>query len=194
MQGFAVKPVYQVVMEAFPDTPSRGLRTFATSRRSRSRNWPRVCHRRPRVRHDVPGTRTPCELHHSFKNLAFLAAPDQQRRQARRFHLRQPIDGHGGLQRENLHVGNSRCQLLRHVPPEGHGGEKWAGGRISIRVLWCCNGNMLSCRSGRQDLIDAVKGRSTSWCARTSTMTDLRSGPTSFCRCPIRSRCRISTR
>ena len=35
--------------------------------------------------------------------------------------------------------------------------KKWAGQDLEIRVLWCCNGNMLSCESGRQDLIDAVK-------------------------------------
>ena len=88
---------------------------------------PRVCHRRPRVRHDVPGTRTPCELPSQLQEPRVPRGSDRQRRQAGRFHLRQPIDGHGGLQRESLHVGNSRCQLLRHVPPEGHGGEKVGG-------------------------------------------------------------------
>lgn len=35
--------------------------------------------------------------------------------------------------------------------------KKWGQTPCDIQVLWCCNGNMLSCESGRQELIEAVK-------------------------------------
>lgn len=35
--------------------------------------------------------------------------------------------------------------------------KKWGKTPCDLQVLWCCNGNMLSCESGRKDLIEAVK-------------------------------------
>ena len=35
--------------------------------------------------------------------------------------------------------------------------KKWGQTPCDIQVLWCCNGNVLSCESGRQELIEAVK-------------------------------------
>ncbi|WP_172136336.1 molybdopterin-dependent oxidoreductase [Adlercreutzia sp. ZJ473] len=35
--------------------------------------------------------------------------------------------------------------------------KQWAGKPLDLRVLWCHNGNMLSCESGRLELIEAVK-------------------------------------
>ncbi len=35
--------------------------------------------------------------------------------------------------------------------------KSWGGKECDIQVLWCCNGNMLCCESGRQELIEAVK-------------------------------------
>ena len=71
--------------------------------------------------------------------------------------------------------------------------KKWAGQDLEIRVLWCCNGNMLSCESGRQDLIDAVKKIDFVVCADVN-MTDTAQWADILLPVPIRSRCRISTR
>lgn len=47
----------------------------------------------------------------------------------------------------------------------------WGAVPVDLHVLWCCNGNVLSCESGRLELIEAVKTMDLVVCADVS-MTD----------------------
>lgn len=94
--------------------------------------------------------------HHNFKNLSFIAA----------------LTGNAGKPGAMLTRGgcgmypvNSQAYFMGKPGPNITGmylpqimeTGKWGDQDLTIRVLWCCNGNVLSCESGRQELIEAVK-------------------------------------
>ena len=95
--------------------------------------------------------------HHNFKNLAFLAALTGNAGKPGASICGSPSTGMVGYNVKAYMLGTPGASFCGMYLPKVMEEKKWAGQDLEIRVLWCCNGNMLSCESGRQDLIDAVK-------------------------------------
>ena len=108
--------------------------------------------------------------HHNFKNLAFIAALTGNAGKPGAMMTR----GTCGMYPVNMKayfMGQAGDNITGMYLPQIMETGKWGQKDLTIRVLWCCNGNMLSCESGRQDLIEAVKKVDFVVCADTS-MTD----------------------
>lgn len=111
--------------------------------------------------------------HHNYKNLVFLAAltgnigvPGGSLGHASLGYRAYPRDNSPAIAgtEKNLSV----CGMYL---PEIIESGKWNGEDLTIRVLWCANGNMLCNESGRPELIEAVKKIDFVVCA-DCTMTD----------------------
>lgn len=108
--------------------------------------------------------------HHNFKNLAFIAALTGNAGKPGAMMTR----GTCGMYPVNMKayfMGKAGDNITGMYLPQIMETGKWGEKDLTIRVLWCCNGNVLSCESGRRDLIEAVKKVDFVVCADTS-MTD----------------------
>ena len=108
--------------------------------------------------------------HHNFKNLAFIAALTGNAGKPGAMMTR----GTCGMYPVNMKayfMGQAGDNITGMYLPQIMETGKWGQKDLTIRVLWCCNGNVLSCESGRLDLIEAVKKVDFVVCADTS-MTD----------------------
>lgn len=94
--------------------------------------------------------------HHNYKNLAYIAA----------------LTGNAGkpgammTRGSGMYPFNAKAYFMGMGPGVNTTGmylpklmeeKKWGQKDVDIRVLWMANGNVLSCESGRQELIEAVK-------------------------------------
>lgn len=94
--------------------------------------------------------------HHNFKNLAFIAALTGNAGKPGAMMTR----GTCGMYPYNskaYFMGTPGASLTGMYLPQIMETGKWGAQDLNIRVLWCCNGNVLSCESGRAELIEAVK-------------------------------------
>lgn len=95
--------------------------------------------------------------HHNYKNLALIAAMTGN--------YGKPGAAICGNTSPFSFGTNSRAFMLGRIGVNTTGmylpkimeEKKWGQTPCDIQVLWCCNGNVLSCESGRQELIEAVK-------------------------------------
>ncbi|MBQ9955318.1 MAG: molybdopterin-dependent oxidoreductase [Eggerthellaceae bacterium] len=95
--------------------------------------------------------------HHNYKNLAMLHAVTGNAGKPGASICGAPSTGLVGYNMMAYMMGapgNRFCGM--HLPEIMNTG-KWAGQDLTMRVLWICNGNVLSCESGRIELIEAVK-------------------------------------
>ncbi len=108
--------------------------------------------------------------HHNYKNLAFIAALTGNAGKPGAMMTR----GGCGMYPVNTKayfMGKPGDNITGMYLPQIMETGKWGEKDLTIRVLWICNGNVLSCESGRLDLIEAVKKIDFVVCADTS-MTD----------------------
>lgn len=95
--------------------------------------------------------------HHNFKNLAFLTALTGNANKPGASICGSPACGLVPFNAKAYMLGTPGASFCGMYLPQVVETGKWAGKDLNVRVLWCCNGNMLSCESGRVDLIEAVK-------------------------------------
>lgn len=158
VQGFAVKPVYQVVMESISEYTVERAADICDLPKEQIEELARVyATEGPVYVMTFQGLGHHANSHHNFKNLAFLAALTGNAGKPGASICGSPSTGMVGYNVKAYMLGTPGASFCGMYLPKVMEEKKWAGQDLEIRVLWCCNGNMLSCESGRQDLIDAVK-------------------------------------
>lgn len=95
--------------------------------------------------------------HHNYKNLAFIAALTGNANKPGASICGSPATGQFPVNSRAYMLGAPGASFCGMYLPQVVETGKWAGKDLTIRVLWCCNGNVLSCESGRLELIEAVK-------------------------------------
>ena len=95
--------------------------------------------------------------HHNYKTLAFLAALTGNAGKPGASICGAPSCGMYPVNWVPAMLGKTGPSTCGMYLPQIMETGSWAGKPLDIRVLWCMNGNVLSCESGRQDLIEAVK-------------------------------------
>jgi molybdopterin-containing oxidoreductase family molybdopterin binding subunit len=95
--------------------------------------------------------------HHNYKNLALLTALTGNAGKPGASLCGNPATGQFPVNFAAMMLGRPGASFCGMYLPEIMNAGKWAGKDFTIRVLWICNGNVLSCESGRQELIEAVK-------------------------------------
>lgn len=95
--------------------------------------------------------------HHNYKNLAMLHAVTGNAGKPGASICGAPSTGLVGYNATTYMMGVPGNRFCGMYLPEIMNTGKWAGSDLNMRVLWICNGNVLSCESGRAELIEAVK-------------------------------------
>ncbi|MCD8317136.1 MAG: molybdopterin-dependent oxidoreductase, partial [Eggerthellaceae bacterium] len=95
--------------------------------------------------------------HHNYKNLALIAALTGNAGKEGASICGAPACGMLPFNVMAYMLGTTGPSFTGMYLPEVMETGQWAGEDLPIQVLWINNGNVLSCESGRQDLIDAVK-------------------------------------
>lgn len=158
VEGFAVQPVFQVVRdliadytlqkaEAICDVPAD---TIAELARIYATEGPVYVMTFQGLGHHV-------NSHHNFKNLALLAALTGNAGKPGASVCGSPSTGLMGVNWTPAMLGRTGPSFCGMYLPQVMETKEWAGKPLDIRVLWCHNGNVLSCESGRLELIEAVK-------------------------------------
>ncbi len=94
--------------------------------------------------------------HHNYKNLALIAALTGNAGKPGAMMFRS-YGTSFPISYTEFMVGRPKINISGMYLPQIVETKKWAGKDLDLRVLWCTNGNMLSCESGRTALVEAVK-------------------------------------
>lgn len=158
VQGFKVKPVFQVVKESIAEyTVEKAAKICDLSKEQIEDLARTYATEGPVYVMTFQGLGHHVNSHHNFKNLAFLAALTGNAGKPGASICGSPSAGMVGYNTKAYMLGKTGASFCGMYLPEVMEEKKWAGKDLTIRVLWCCNGNVLSCESGRLDLIEAVK-------------------------------------
>ena len=95
--------------------------------------------------------------HHSFKNIALLAAMTGNYGKPGASVCGNTSPFSSSTNSVAYMMGRPGVNTTGMYLPKIMEEKKWGQTPCDIQVLWCCNGNVLSCESGRQELIEAVK-------------------------------------
>lgn len=109
--------------------------------------------------------------HHNYKNLALIAAQTGNYGKPGGSICGNTSPFASSTNNASFMMGAPGVNTTGMYLPQIMEQKSWGGQPCDIQVLWCCNGNMLSCESGRQELIEAVKKVPYVVCADVS-MTD----------------------
>lgn len=158
VQGFAVKPVYQVVKDSIAEYTVEKAAEICDLPKAQIEELARVyATEGPVYVMTFQGLGHHVNSHHNYKNLAFLAALTGNAGKPGASICGSPSAGMVGYNTKTYMLGKPGASFCGMYLPKVMDEKKWAGKDLEIRVLWCCNGNVLSCESGRQELIEAVK-------------------------------------
>jgi molybdopterin-containing oxidoreductase family molybdopterin binding subunit len=94
---------------------------------------------------------------HNYKDLALLHALTGNAGKSGASICGAPSCGMYSVNYTPMMLGSAGPSLCGMWLPRLMEDKQWAGTDIDLQVLWMHNGNMLSCESGRQELIEAVK-------------------------------------
>lgn len=95
--------------------------------------------------------------HHNYKSLAMLHAVTGNAGKPGASICGSPSTGLVGYNSMAYMMGRPGPRFCGMYLPKVLEEKQWAGTPVDLQVLWICNGNVLSCESGRQELIEAVK-------------------------------------
>lgn len=95
--------------------------------------------------------------HHNYKNLAYLHALTGNAGKPGASICGAPSTGMAGFNVLAFFLGQVGVNLCGMNLPDIVNNGRVGSKELTIYTLWCCNGNVLSCEGGRQELIDAVK-------------------------------------
>ena len=158
VQGLAVAPVYATVLDKIKDFTIEGAAETCGIPADQIRELARVyAQEGPVYTMTFQGLGHHVNSHHSYKNLAMLHAVTGNAGKPGASVCGSPSTGLVGYNTRAFMMGTPGPRFCGMYLPQVMEDKQFGGVPIDLQVLWICNGNVLSCESGRQELIEAVK-------------------------------------
>lgn len=158
IDGFTVSPVFATVLDKIGSYTIEGAAETCGLEADDIRELARVyAQEGPVYTMTFQGLGHHVNSHHNYKNLAMLHAVTGNAGKPGASVCGSPSTGLVGYNTKALMMGMPGPRFCGMYLPQIMEEKKFGKTPIDLQVLWICNGNVLSCESGRQELIEAVK-------------------------------------
>lgn len=158
VEGFSVTPVFETVMGKISDYTIDKAADICEVPADQIRELARVyAQEGPVYTMTFQGLGHHVNSHHNFKNLAMLHAITGNAGKPGASVCGSPSTGMLGYNSKAFMMGMPGPRICGMYLPQIMEEKKFGSTPIDLQVLWICNGNVLSCESGRLELIEAVK-------------------------------------